>query len=525
MKFLPVLLFGIIIVVGCKKNKTSWDTTWSAPLISDTLDLANLTNDSTLVIENGAYKIELNRKLFDFNLTELIEIPDTTVTETFTTPISIAAAPGFNIVNSIEEHKMNFKDVQLKSVIMSQGFIDVTIFNPLPTKTFFNVKLPGVSKNGIEFNKSYSVPAHSNGVDGTTTETISLSGYSLDLTGLSGGDFNFIKSQITATTDPDGVSVNVTPQDQIDVTATFRDVKINYARGYFGNQQFVDTTALAIDVLSKVAGGTIDIPNTVIKLTFENGLKVAGKANLLFAENTNWDGQTVQLDHPQIGIPFNLDPAIGTWDNFTSGKKELEFTSSNSTIEQYIENLGVTHAFSYDIEINPWGNTSGSFDEMFSDSRLSVVLNASMPLNVALDDLTVLDSFDLNLGDVTDNFSLRSGQFKLETENAFPFDGEVTLYFIDELGQMIDSIQGSEKVQSGQFGSMNNQGFMTANSTVLFTISETIGNKLEFVDKVVVRARLNTIDMNSGVPEQLPIPENAFLKFILKAKFTSTNSF
>ena len=105
------------------------------------------------------------------------------------------------------------EEVQLKKVILSGGYIDFKISNPLATKTFFNVSLPGVTKDGAEFLGQYEAPSASNGISGQSQNTINLTGYELDLTGITGGEFNILQSFITVISDPFGPTVTLTPQD------------------------------------------------------------------------------------------------------------------------------------------------------------------------------------------------------------------------------------------------------------------------------------------------------------------------
>ena len=60
-------LFGLLLLalgaVSCRKEATTWYSDWVLPVAGDTLDLSNLTNDSTLAIENGVYVLDMHRKI------------------------------------------------------------------------------------------------------------------------------------------------------------------------------------------------------------------------------------------------------------------------------------------------------------------------------------------------------------------------------------------------------------------------------------------------------------------------------
>ena len=301
MKRIIVFLVVSLVFASCKKEQTIWESDWSTPLISDTLSLDKLVNDSTFSENAGFYQLDLNRTLFDLNISELISIPDTTLKNTFTFAASLPVNAGTDFVNAIEENDMNIQDVQLKNIILKSGFIDIKVQNPLPTIAIFTFNLPGVTKNGSTFSKIYYAPAAIGAVDGVVTETIDLTGYQIDLTGISGGDFNLLRSQINVKSDPAGPNITITPSDITRIDATFRDVKVNYARGYFGNKIISDTTEVLIDALDAVASGTADLPASVIQFHIENGIKVSGQARFENVSNENSAGNVLTLSGPNIG--------------------------------------------------------------------------------------------------------------------------------------------------------------------------------------------------------------------------------
>ena len=81
-----IIYFAIcsLLVVSCKKKDTIWKTDWATPVMSDTLRLTNLFNDSTLNTTNQtSINVDLTRTLLDIDLSDLLKIPDTTITQIF----------------------------------------------------------------------------------------------------------------------------------------------------------------------------------------------------------------------------------------------------------------------------------------------------------------------------------------------------------------------------------------------------------------------------------------------------------
>ena len=87
-------LFTVLIFVGaissCKKDSTRWETEWVVPFVTDTLDLYNLHNDSTLDnFSSSNYLVDLERELLDVSLSDFFFIPDTTISQSFSPTIGI----------------------------------------------------------------------------------------------------------------------------------------------------------------------------------------------------------------------------------------------------------------------------------------------------------------------------------------------------------------------------------------------------------------------------------------------------
>ena len=512
----------MLALSACKKKETSWTSDWASPLVNDTLSLKDFVNDSTLTVNSSSnYEVNLTRTLIDIGLADILEIPDTSIVQDYTIAFgSITIPPGSSIVNQIEDHVINIPDVQLKKIRVAQGAINVKVFNPLPTTAYFTVKLPGVEKDGVEFSESYVAPPAVGNVEGSVTANLNISGYWLDLTGENGDGYNILQSQLIVFSSPTGPSVTLSNQDVIKVQADFKDLRIDYARGYFGNQLFTDTINETIDLLNVVESGSADLPGTLLRFDVENGLKIGAKVTLTKASNTNNSGNTVSLSSAQMGNPLYLNPAAGSWSSLVPSTENLEFTPSNSNLEQYLENLGAQHSIGYKLELNPWGNSSGGWDEIFPTSRLKVKLHAELPLSVGLDGLTLRDTFNIDLTQNTDKTHIESGEIVLAATNAFPLKGEVTLYFMNESGQVLHTVQGTSSVQSSLYGEVDVlDGLKKKKSEVHFAMTKALIADLEAISQVSARVKLDTPDPMTSSNQSVAIPAGAFMTVKLKAMF------
>jgi hypothetical protein len=514
-------LFLLALATSCRKEKTNWDSDWVVPVVNDTLSFKNLVNDSTLAVDAlGFYELDLTRTIIDFGIDKFIQIPDTTIIQDFNVPTALTVSPGFSIVNQIEEHTLDVDGIQLKKIRVSEGSIKLKVFNPIETIAFFTVQLPGVSKNGVPFVQNYQAPGGTVASPGITTAVLDLSGYDIDLTGTDGSAYNILQSKLQVTSDPNGPSVSINAQDVFKVQAEFKDVKIDYARGYFGNLSISDTTDYLLEPLANLTAGTIDLPWSDIQIEVINGLKVGAKATIALVKNTNYTGNTVSLSAPQIGTPVFLDPATGSWSSLVNSTEILAFDHINSNVEQYLENLGKKHTLGYKIELNPWGNVSGGWNEIFPNSRLKVRIKAQMPLAVGADGLTLRDTFDFHVAQNQKTTHIESGELVLNAVNAIPLSADAVLFLMDDAGNIIHTVTGTSPVLSAKSGTVDpSDNLQKMSSEVSFVLTSAMILDLDLIKKIAVQVKLDTPNPQTGLNEMMNIPAGAFMSVKLKARF------
>jgi hypothetical protein len=519
MKNILLIATVYLALTSCKKQATSWDTELGAPLINDTLDLSKLTDNQTLVGNaNGTLDLDLTKTILDLGLADIVSIPDTQVIQIFNPAIALNVPAGFNVFNETEEHTIDIPGVQLKKIRVFSGKIDLNVYNPLPTSVTFNVTLPGVYNNGLLFQQSLTAGAGDNSNPTVGSGSLDLSGYEMDLRGINGISFNILQASVVAVTDPTGPAVSVTPAQQFKVEATLKDIALDYARGYFGNQVFSDTTGLTVDYLNNIVSGLVDVNNIQLSLSLSNGMKVPVKSELTLIENVNSTGNSVALSAPCIGQDLYLAPAVGAWDNLIPSTQQIQINSQNSNVEQVFENLGATMNLGYKITINPNGNVNGGWDEIFSTSRLKVDLHAQMPLQLQADQLTLADTFAVSLTQNTAKTHVTGGYFQLDASNAFPMQCQMKLSFLDANSQVIEETIGDALVLSAVAGTQNASGMYVKNSSVKFYLSKTLMEQINQVKYIRVEGILDTPNPSGSANQQVSIPMGAFLHVRLKAK-------
>jgi hypothetical protein len=511
MKLIQILLFlWLIGALSCRKEPTSWDSSWNVILLQDTLNLNHLVVEELVgVNSDGSYHLLINRDLLNLDLDDFVSLPDTIIEQVVNIPLSISVPPGVQFIDQIENNTFNFQGLQLKHILLNDGKATVKISSPIGTKCIVTLKLPGVKKNGTDFIVQAEVEPGSVANPSVKEVEVDLNGYEIDLRGINGSSYNIIQSQFQVMTDPDGVAVNVSPAQKVKFQVRFSSLKPSYARGYFGNRVFEEIQDIRLDFMNHVLSGAIDVDDVNLKLTIQNGIKVGARAKLNQLQGENELGSVVSLNHPQVGFWIWVNQALGTWDNIQPFSHEINLTSTNSNIEDFIELLPRILRVNFAFEINPYGNTSGGWDELFSTSFVRARLTADMPLAIGMNNLTLCDTFDLKFSE-TGSVIPKSGSIKLKTFNSFSFGGTLSLKVLDADNQVL-----LDKTSSGSIlgsSSLNNYAPMAViPSETTFVFDDEEMKKLSNMKHIVLTAVFNS--PNNGQIAQ--IYSGQFLAFQL----------
>ena len=83
MNKLVVAVFTLaLFAVSCKKEKTSWNTNWNAPVVHGQLTLNDLVPAEYTTTNTDNYlSIVYNEKVFGISLDTLVQLPDTSIVE------------------------------------------------------------------------------------------------------------------------------------------------------------------------------------------------------------------------------------------------------------------------------------------------------------------------------------------------------------------------------------------------------------------------------------------------------------
>ena len=453
---------------SCKKREpVSWDSDLLIPLMHSSLDVWDLFGD-TNVVENADQSLRLvvEEKVDMLDPDKVIEVYDTLAIDLFNIPLHLEFTPGQQLVKRETSVTMDLDDMELTKararVASLKFYVTNTVKEPLRVK----YELLSSEKNGKHFEVFEDIPPATNSGPSFTVKTIHLDGYDMDMTG-DGTQVNTVRSKTTVWIHPDAQSVWITPADTILIVSTFDELKIDYAKGYFGQQNYDGNSSSSISVFKNFKSGSFDLQHANASLSIQNytGMDVQLKMNKLATYNSETNTE-VSLAHSIIGQTINVSRASENGPTLDDVNPTIvKYDIENSNLDKLIELQPDSLRFNMSALINPLGNVSAGNDFMYFEKGVIAVIGLDVPLNFSANALRIEDKSTLNFDK---DKKIKSGELIVYLDNMMPFDLDVQFYILDENQQIIDSLfMGNTLIAAAQ---MNAQGIAEMPSKNIFHI-------------------------------------------------------
>lgn len=497
---IALLLVLVSFLFSCQKDfdKPNWDVDLLAPLVKSTFTLDNLIPDSILQVNpDTSLKIVYQTNIFDVDIDSLFTIPDTTVADVYVIPLSLIAAPGASFYSTDEELELNINNgVELNVAILESGFIEIEIFSEIKEKIIITYTIPSATLNGDTLVVQELVNEWTPTQDGYLKKVIDISGYTLDLTGLSGAEVNTLVTSASGIVDTNAITpVLISSGEKITYKNTFRDIVPYYVKGYFGTQRYVFGPEITdINVFDRIIAGSLDIDQVDVNLDFVNGFGVDAQIimNEFTTLNTNTNN-SASLNHAIIGAPLNINRAQETFSvpEVIYSNYNVLMNTTNSNIDQLIEVLPNQLQYEIEMNVNPLGNVSGGNDFVFKKHPLEVNLNVEFPLSLIATNLTLADTLDFSLSSDNTNGEIIDGILHLYADNGFPFDAEIEMDLYDANMNFIKKLLVTDKILAAPVNAIY-RVIQKKSSKVSIVLSEEDINNLYQAGKIVVKIAFTT---------------------------------
>jgi hypothetical protein len=473
--------------------KPSWDLDLETPLVYTSLGVDKIIPDSLLVVNpDNSLSIVYESSLYDFQIDSLVKVPDTITSKYFPPIPGVVIQPGQTIFNITEDPSLSFNDAEMARIDVRSGIIILDLKHTITEPVIITYKIPSAKKNGVAFQITETLPP-TNGTQTHIVKQFDISGYSIDLRGLNGTEVNTLVTVTSAVLDPSAHPYTITANDYFSIDARFDNISIEYAKGFFGSQQFnfgPDTSSFSI--FSKIIGGTINLEDVDFSLYLENGLGIDAQVifKKLASVNTRTN-HTVNLQSSLIGQPINISRAMETYiPSQPVIPSSYNFNLDNSNIKALIENLPDKLLFALDVAANPLGNISSGNDFIYYANYLKALFRIEMPLSIIANDLTLGDTVKLSI-EKPENNPVKSGTISVIADNGFPFSADLQVYMLDVNGAVTDSLFQYRFINAAPVDG-SNKVIEKRRSVLTVSADENKINRLFDTKRLFIKARFNT---------------------------------
>ena len=500
-----IFIFAIFLAfISCKKenDRPQWEVRVVAPLFHATLGMNNLVADSLISADSdNALHLVYEENLTDnlFNLDSLFSIPDTTILTVLTMPfVSYVLMPNTLFYSTNKNISLSISGVELRKATIKSGYLQIEARNSLETRVIYSYTMPGTTLNNVPFQFSTTMDAAPPGGIASTIELFDMSGYKVDMTGVSGNLVNTISYNVTARTDTGGGSISVFLGDtMVNIRVGFLDLVPYYAKGYLGQTEIIqDSISSLTNLVDFIRSGIIRLEEATMKITVKNNIGVDAQAFFTQIQSINTTtNSVVTMNAPSIiNHATNINRASENGNTsypVNPTTTVVQFDNGNSNLRSLIENLPDQLTYGMRLKVNPFGNISGSNDFVYSDYLVNAGINIDIPLSFAADQLALLDTTPFEIVDKEDFDPVGAGTFNLVADNGFPFDADMKLVLLNEHFQILDSIVLSVPIAAATVDA-NFKVTASKRTLIPILVDEALKNKILDTKNISIKASFTT---------------------------------
>lgn len=377
---------------------------------------------------------------------------------------ALARFPAQNLLTYHNSLTFNLPDsMMISEVWLDEGSLQLNFYNTLKNKLFIDFQLPDARKNGIPFQIQLTIPESDGITPSSVQQTIDLSNYKINFRGLHSfelqqGDLNqnnhidadttnALYYVVSAKIDSTGEFIKLTKFDSIQVFCVFNNIKTSYVKGFFGYKNILLDSAITYQFLSNnISFNDFELQQAKLNLIISNQIGTNANATIehLTAYNTQKNTQKT-LSGTVLSTPINISKPIDPNSlnvSVTPTITNYSITSQNSNIHELISLVPDKIDYQFRIALNPFiplPQPTNANDFIYKNTKLSLKLNAEVPLSFKIEELELKDtiSTDFSKIDVDD---VIDGKINLISTNYFPLSFNVKIYLLDNQKQTYDSL-------------------------------------------------------------------------------------
>lgn len=498
-------LVGMLGISGCLPDEDFSDVKVkvpspkvSLPLFNTTLtveDMLQADSETGSLVKNAdeSYSLFYQTEVQSEPIRDYFpELPDQQFSESYSLGLD---APGFTLTETPPATfegtiPFDLNDLTIYDIESSQGTLAVNISSDYRHDIEVVASFPNItSPSGETLHLNFTLPYWNS--PGTSQREVDLTGYRIHL---DDGEISYsLEVSIVGSGQP------ISSTENIEFAFSLGGLDFSYLSGNFtGIQVPIEADTLNIPTLSGVVEGRI-ASNPKLSVTFSNsyGVPISPDFSQLYVRQIG--GRIVKLqDAPGSGFfDGNFTVPYRKNRSFETAIETYVVNDQTSNIDEAFADIPTGLAYGFGFALN-----SGEDDTSFvsSDSQIRVGLELEMPLEAGFD-IMLEDSIEVSFSDLEDVKELK---LLMKTENDFPIDANLQVYFLDDEGKVmkdssgepISLFDGEDKfLVAAEIINSSTGETLPANTDlpISATIDQDKFEKIREAKHLLVRAKLNSV--------------------------------
>lgn len=435
---IPFLLLLILGFSACRRDAaTSWDIDAKVPFLKGSIGWDAVSNDSLFEADSdGLLHLIYADRFKALDLDTLVALPDTAIATTFEPPFSggpFNVPPGAEIITNNDNINMNLEQVQLKEVRIESGTLTYRLRSYVDGALQVDYSLPGVIlPAGSNLDLSIESQAGSDEAPWEFSNEIDMAGAVIWLGGNSGTSVNRIETALTVSASANNLApVPVMGDDSVTIQLSFSNLRVGYARGFFGQMDANIEEVIDLAALTGISG-QLNLDALELKIELNN--KVGADVQIVLDEVTATTPQGLEQDllHSIMHQTVNITRATDAAGGVIAQSYEVTLNQDNSNIIDLFSTIPEALRVAGDVRLNPLGDLSGGNDFIYTADAFEAQFALDVPLCLSTGGLYLTDTLDFQAfeGDWS-----ADARLLLEFTNGFPLEVEaMELAFLAEDG-------------------------------------------------------------------------------------------
>ncbi len=516
LRYWAIIFVSITFTTACfneedydfdKIKAGAWNPNIVVPIVSSELSMWNLVNDpdSIHVHEDDEHFLTLvyAGRSISKTAAEVLKLPNLTMqhNQTVTLPASIPSGVDIPVVFS---GNLDFAEdtILFNEIFFSAGSINASLEGDVNYDMSVTIIFPTLKKSNqqLEINLNYDY-------QGSTPVTaqsrnVNLQDYVMELT--HSGGTNMLPFEVSAVVHGSGASSN--SPNALNLSINMSSMEFSKIRGNFGQFHIPlssEDDSVLIELYNNNVGGNLNfqfrdpayrahISNSFgmpVSMTFSKFMSLPNPANSTVGP------VDVLTGNPYLASAWEITAPTTEGDSAMS-EFVMDSANTNGIVVDAMNNSPHTIVYNAAGLTNPNNPNADNF--VLNDSRVIINTDILLPLWGRANGFILQDTFDLSFEDLEE---VEWVEFNINATNGFPIDGILQVYFVDSLGNTLDSLIDDPMDKVIQSGAVNSEGVViwpTHKQTLaLFTRESGRIEGLTETSKVLLRADLSSLNYHA----------------------------